>query len=405
MYDVVIIGGGIVGATLACGLAGTRLRVALLERNVPPPAPTGDYGLRLSALSLGSVAILERLGVWARLDAARLCAVERMHVWDAGGSGRIDFDAATIGEACLAYIVENDALSAALWDILRTNGRVRSHCPATIRSVEFEHRHALVALDEGTVLRTRLVVGADGASSAVRSLAGIRVRRWDYGQQAIVANVRTERAHGAGAWQRFLSTGPVAFLPLADGRCSIVWSVDVALAERLLAMDDEAFMEALGEALGGRLGRVHATSLRRAFTLERLHAQHYVAPRVALVGDAAHAVHPLAGQGVNLGVLDAAVLAEELRAAATARRDPGGMTLLRRYERARKGDNLAMLFLTDTLQRLFASQLPAVQRLRNAGLALTDVLTPVKIALMRHATGTTRVPGDGLGEGPADVRS
>ncbi len=404
-YDVVIVGGGIVGATLACALAGARLRVALLERNAPPRAPTGDFGLRVSALSLGSAAIFERLGVWARIDGARVCAVEQMHVWDAGGNGRIDFDAAAIGEACLAYIVENDALSASLWEVLRTGTRVRSFCPVTIRSIEFEDRLALVALDDGTVLRTRLVVGADGASSAVRTHAGIEVRRWDYGQRAIVANVLTERSHAASAWQRFLPTGPVAFLPLADGRCSIVWSVEAATAERLLMMQDELFMEALGEALGGRLGRVCATSPRRAFMLERSHAQRYVAPRVALVGDAAHVVHPLAGQGVNLGVLDAATLAEELRAAAAAHRDPGGMPLLRRYERARKGDNLAMLFLTDTLQRLFASELPVMQRLRNAGLALTDALTPVKLALMRHAAGTAVARGSGAGGRAAGLRS
>jgi 2-polyprenylphenol 6-hydroxylase len=402
-YDVVIIGGGMVGATLACGLANARLRVALLERNAPPPPPTGEYGLRVSALSLGSAAILQRLGAWARLNAERVCAVEQMHVWDASGTGRIDFDAAAIGEPCLAYIVENDALSASLWEVVKASGCVRSYCPATISSIEFGDPYVLVGLDEGTVLRTRLVVGADGANSVVRTQFGIGVRRLDYGQQAIVANVRTERPHAASAWQRFLPTGPVAFLPLANGCCSIVWSVDTALARRLAMLNDEAFMEALGEALDGRLGRVCATSERRMFALERLHAQRYVAPRVALIGDAAHAVHPLAGQGVNLGVLDADVLAEELCAAAATQRDPGGMSLLRRYERARKGDNLAMLFLTDTLQRLFASRLPAVRRLRNAGLALTDVLAPMKTALMRHATGrVTR--GDGAGEPRAELR-
>lgn len=387
LYDVIIVGGGIVGATLACALAQTRLQVALLERRPPPPMPAGDYGLRVSALSLGARAILEAVGAWRHLDARRICPVERMHVWDAGGTAAIDFDAAEIGEPHLAYIAENDAIAAALWRCLDARAQVQIFCPAEIGALELRERTACVALAGGMRLQARLVVGADGAGSAVRAQAGIGARRWDYEQQAIVANVTTERAHRGVAWQRFLSTGPLAFLPLADGRCSIVWSVDAERARALLALEHAAFMAALAEALGGRLGRVLATTPRVAFPLQRLHAERYVAARVALIGDAAHSVHPLAGQGVNLGLLDAAALAEVLRAAAAVGRDVGALAVLRRYERWRKGDNLAMLFFTDAMQRLFASRRAPVQRLRNAGLALTDALGPVKEALMRRAAG------------------
>jgi 2-octaprenylphenol hydroxylase len=231
------------------------------------------------------------------------------------------------------------------------------------------------------------VIGADGPRSRVRQQASIDLTAWGYAQQAIVATVAPEQSHASTAWQRFLATGPLAFLPLADGRCSIVWSVDSEQADILLAHEDARFLEALATAFGDRLGAVVATSTRAAFPLQRAHAKRYVDSRIALIGDAAHTVHPLAGQGVNLGLLDAAVLAEVLLDADGAGRDIGSVPVLRRYERWRKGDNLAMLAVTDGLKRLFGNSMVAVARMRNLGLDVTDSVRPVKNMFMRRAAG------------------
>lgn len=386
-HDVLIVGGGIVGATLACALAGEQLRIAILEHNAPPPVPSGDYALRVSAIAPSSRTIFEGIGAWSGMQPQRMCPVEEMHVWDARGSGAIHFDSADLGEPCLAYIIENDAMLAALWQRIARCDDIDSYYPSEIAGIEVHDTHVTVHVGAGVRLSARLLVGADGPRSTVRTHMGISTRRWDYAQQGIVAMVAVEKPRWHTAWQRFLPTGPLAFLPLPDGRYSIVWSVDAAQAEDLLAHDDAAFIEALQAAFGERLGRIRSSSARLAFALQRAHAQRYVAPRMALIGDAAHTVHPLAGQGVNLGLLDAAVLAEVLLDAHRACRDIGALTTVRRYERWRKGDNLAMLILTDGLKRLFGSSISALEQLRNAGLDLTNAVIPLKRTLMRHAAG------------------
>jgi 2-polyprenylphenol 6-hydroxylase len=386
-HDVLIVGGGIVGATLACALADEQLRIAILEHNPPPPPPSADYALRVSAIAPSSRTIFESIGTWSAMQPQRICPVEEMHVWDAGGSGAIHFDSADLGEPCLAYIIENDAMLAALWQRIAQCKHIDPYCPSAVAGIEVHDTHVTVDVGAGVRLSARLLVGADGPRSSVRTRMGISTTRWDYAQRAIVAMVAVERPRRHTAWQRFLPTGPLAFLPLPDGRYSIVWSVDAAQADHLLARDDAAFMEALQAAFGERLGRIRASSARLAFALQRAHAQRYVAPRVALIGDAAHTVHPLAGQGVNLGLLDAAVLAEVLLDAHSAGRDIGALTTVRRYERWRKGDNLAMLVLTDGLKRLFGSSVSALQQVRNAGLDLTNAVMPLKRTLMRRAAG------------------
>ena len=386
-YDVVIVGGGIVGATLACALAEEHLRVAILEHNPPPPAPNGDYALRVSAIAPSSRTILERIGAWSGVQPQRICPVEEMHIWDAGGTGAIHFDSADLGEPCLAYIIENDAMLAALWWRIAQCEDIDAYCPMGLGGIEVHDTYVAVDLVEGGPLSARLLVGADGPRSTVRTQMGITSTHWDYAQQGIVAMVAVEEHRRHVAWQRFLPTGPLAFLPLPDGRYSIVWSVDAARAEDLLAQDDAAFLGSLQAAFGERLGRIRSSSARLAFPLRRAHAQRYTAPRVALIGDAAHTVHPLAGQGVNLGLLDAAVLAEVLFDAHRSGRDIGSLATIRRYERWRRGDNAAMLLLTDGLKRLFGSSVPVLTQLRNTGLDVTNALMPLKRILMRHATG------------------
>lgn len=386
-HDVLIVGGGMVGAALACALADQHLRVAIVEHGRPPAMPSGDYGLRVSAIAPGSRTILEAIDAWSRVPAQRICPVERMNVWDSQGAGAIYFDSADLGEPYLAYIVENDAVQAALWQRIAASDNIEPYCDSAIADFEVCDSYAHIEFDDRTTLKARLLVGADGARSFVRTRMGTAVTRWDYAQQAIVAMISTESPERHIAWQRFLPTGPLAFLPLPDGRYSIVWSVNGERAEDLLALDDRAFIEALQAAFGDRLGHINASSARLAFPLQRSHAEHYVGARVALIGDAAHTVHPLAGQGVNLGLLDAAVLAEVLLEAQDHQRDIGKLTTLRRYERWRKGDNLAMLVFTDMLKRLFASSIAPVARARNLGLDLVNATTPLKLMLMRRAAG------------------
>lgn len=387
-FDLVVVGGGMVGAALVCAVALQGLRVALVEGRLPQHAwPKGEVDLRVSALSRASQRILARLGAWERMVGLGVSPYREMRVWDAEGSAEIHFDSAQLGEPDLGHIVENRVTQLALWERLEAFEGVTRYCPEQLARLHLGSDEVEVVLGGGAVLRAALVVGADGRDSSVRAQAGISTQGWSYDQLAIVANVRPERWHQETAWQRFLPTGPLAFLPLRDGRCSIVWSADEPRARELMALDEAGFADALAEAFEQRLGPVLEVGPRAAVPLRVEQAERYVLPRLALIGDAAHAVHPLAGQGVNLGFLDAAVLAEALRVARAAGRDIGALRVLRRYERARWGDNLAMLAAMDGLKRLFGNPLPPIARLRNLGLGLTDRLPPLKSLFMRQALG------------------
>jgi 2-octaprenylphenol hydroxylase len=387
-FDMVIVGGGAVGATLACALKDKDLDIALLDTRAPEPFDAkAEVDLRVFALSMASRRVLQAVGAWESIATARLSPYREMHVWDAEGEGSIHFDSADLGEPELGYIVENRLLQDALWARLKDQPRITLLHPAQAEGLTLTDEGATLDISGGRRLKAKLVVAADGAASGTRALAGIETEDAAYGQRAVVAHVRTELPHVMTAWQRFLPTGPVAYLPLADGRVSVVWSADEAEAERILALDDAGFCAALTEASAARLGKVRETTKRLAFPLQRLHAREYIRPRFALAGDAAHAVHPLAGQGVNLGLLDAAALAEVIGDALARGRDIGDKSVLRRYERWRKGDNLTMIFALDGFKRLFSNDIAALARLRNAGLRAVDGFTPLKHAFVRRAMG------------------
>lgn len=381
--DVLIVGGGMVGASLACALGDSGLKICILDSRVPMPSAVDHLDSRVSAITLASRNYFRNLAVWDRLQHQRVVPIEGMQVWEA--DGEIRFDAADIGEPCLAYIVENSAIQQALIERLQSFANIHTLWPVQIDALRFDNAAVTLTLSDGCSLTARLVVGADGADSAVRRFANIDTRYVDMNQKGIIATVHTEHAHGRIARQRFLPTGPLAFLPLADANaCSIVWSADTARAEALMDVTDSAFIGELHTALGDTLGRVVSVGRRQAFALALAQAQNYIAPRLALIGDAAHTVHPLAGQGVNLGFLDAAALADCVLASV---RDPGLHRALRRYERARKGDNLGMMAVTGGFKYLFGNELPLIRRLRNIGLNLANRATPVKRLIMRHAAG------------------
>jgi 2-octaprenylphenol hydroxylase len=386
--DVVIVGGGLVGATLACALGKCSLSVRLVEARPPAPLHADDpLDPRVSAFTRASERILENLDVWDRTAAERRSPFREMHVWDATGSGAIHFDSAWVGEPYLGHIVENRAVLTGLQSRLEGLSNVRSLCPAAVVDVAMGADRARVQLAEGGVLGARVLVAADGSASRVRRLAEMPVRGRGSPQKAVVAVVTTSRGHRETAWQRFLPTGPLAFLPVFDGRCSIVWSTRPEEADALCAMEGEAFLARLEEAAGGALGSMRAVEGRAAFPLRRQYAPSYVGPRLALVGDAAHTIHPLAGQGVNLGLLDAAAMAEVLLEGAARGRDIGSLRVLRRYERWRKGDNLAMLLLMEGFRSLFGARSEAVRWLRNLGLTLVDGVEPLKAEIIRRAMG------------------
>ena len=382
--DVAVVGGGMVGGGCAAMLAATAatagLKVALIEAAaVPMPAPAEPLDLRVSALSHAAVSLLRATGAWPRVLERRPCAYERMIVWDAGtapeGPDTLTFDAAQAGEANLGFIAENRAVAAALRERAGALG-VRL-LEGAADGLELAPERARVSIG-GRALTARLVVAADGAGSPLRALAGIEVARHPYPQDAVVAHLTPERAHGAAARQRFLRDGPLALLPLSDGRVSIVWSTAHEHAAALVALDDAAFGAAVTQASETVLGELRAGGPRAHFPLTRAQAQRYTARRLVLVGDAAHTVHPLAGQGVNQGFLDVLRLVEELGAALARGEDPGDPRALGRYARARRAENLAMGAAMDGLWRLFAGRNPALARLRRAGLGLVEHLPPAK---------------------------
>src|SRR6202140_5370649 len=401
MFDVAIVGGGPVGACaaglLARGAAGGSgaLRVALLEPGAPAPLPAdAPLEARVVALSRASERTLTRAGAWPRIRGPRLSPYERMRIWHESvapdSEQALVFDAADAGEPNLGFIAENRLLQTALLAAFTDAG---GHLePAQLSALEITDAGVNLTTS-GRVLTARLAVGADGAQSTVRRAAGLTAEVCGYRQTAIVArgaSVPTARPHQATAWQRFMHNGTLAFLPLADGTSSLVWSADDALAAQLLGATASGFAQQLDRASDLALGSTRLVSERTSFPLRRLAAQRYVAQRVALVGDAAHVVHPLAGQGVNLGLVDAAALAQLVLAAAGQREDPGALGVLRAYERWRKSEVALMSTAIDAFDRLLAHGLGPLARGAQRGLSWVNRSQELRRFFIRRALGMPR---------------
>lgn len=378
-YDLIVVGGGPVGASLARAARG--LAVALLAHEQRPPrAEPGVLDSRVYALSPGNVEFLRRIRAWQAAPADRLTPVHAMRVFGDDAASCIEFDAYGAGVPELAWTVEDTILQDALWSALDAE----VVAPARCERLSVDADAAVIKLSDGRSIRGKLVVGADGANSFVRQHAGIAAVEKDYGQMAVVANFSCEKAHSNTAFQWFQGGPVLALLPLPGRQASMIWSLPHGAAERLCGLEPEGLCREVEAASGHVLGSLSLITPARSYALRHLSAQRMVGPRVALAGDAAHVIHPLAGQGLNLGLQDARLLAQMLLERELVR-DPGDLRLLRCYERGRAEPILAMDAMVDGLFRLFGSGSSAVSRLRNAGLNLTDRLPVLKNILMRHA--------------------
>lgn len=392
--DVAIVGGGMVGLAVACGLQGSGLRVAVLEQRVPEPlAADAPPQLRVSAINAASEKLLTRLGVWQDILSRRASCYHGMEVWDKDSFGHISFDDQSMGYSHLGHIVENSVIHYALWNKAQQSSDITLLAPAELQQVAWGENETFLTLKDGSMLTARLVIGADGANSWLRNKADIPLTFWDYQHHALVATIRTEEPHDAVARQVFHGEGILAFLPLSDPHlCSIVWSLSPEEAQRMQQASEDEFNRALNIAFDNRLGLCKVESARQVFPLTGRYARQFAAHRLVLVGDAAHTIHPLAGQGVNLGFMDAAELIAELKRLHRQGKDIGQYIYLRRYERSRKHSAALMLAGMQGFHDLFSGTNPAKKLLRDIGLKLADTLPGVKPQLIRQAMGLNDLP-------------
>ncbi|WJV54373.1 FAD-dependent 2-octaprenylphenol hydroxylase [Prodigiosinella aquatilis] len=393
-FDVVIAGGGMVGLALACGLQGSGLRVAVLEKQPMDEQPSGpDHALRVSAINTASEYLLRQLGVWQSITEQHVSPYNDMFVWDQDSFGHISFSGKEFGFSHLGHIIENNVIQRALWQRASHASDITLMAPVTLKQVVWGDNEAFITLEDGGMLTARLVVGADGAHSWLRQHADIPLTFRDYGHHALVANIRTVNPHQSVARQVFHGDGMLAFLPLSDPYLSsIVWSLPPTRAQMLMALPADEFNKQLAMEFDMRLGLCQIESQRQSFPLTARYARSFAAHRLVLMGDAAHTIHPLAGQGVNLGFMDVAELIAELKRLQSQGKDIGEYLYLRRYERKRKHSAALMLASMQSFRDLFAGNHPAKKLLRDIGLKLADTLPGIKPTLVRQAMGLNDLP-------------
>lgn len=388
-FDIIISGGGMVGTSLAAALGQHAIRVAIIEPHLPTLEwPMTEHDIRVSAITRSTEKMFDSIGSWASMCDMRVASYQHMRVWDQFGDGSIHFDSTDLGEPNLGHIIENSVIHKALLDRLNQLDSVKIITPTQVTELQQHDDHIDITTDNGERLSAKLLVAADGANSWIREEVGIKTSGWLYDQSAVVATIQTEKEHQHTAWQQFMPSGPLAFLPLEQGNLSsIVWSTSHEEAARLSELNQENFLSELHEAFGDHLGQMVSVGPRGIFPLQLKHANRYCAERVVLVGNAAHAIHPLAGQGLNLGINDVNELAGLIIEAHDSHQDIGEFALLRRYERARKGENVAVTAAMDGFKRLFSNEQPLLKMMRNIGLNLTDHAGPIKNQIIRQAMG------------------
>jgi 2-polyprenylphenol 6-hydroxylase len=398
-FDIAIVGGGMVGLAMAAALAQSDLKILLIEKNHlsaqlgtqlldNKPVEDGEFDVRVSAISPANRELLSRLQVWQFIPTERLADYQRMSVWDGDGTGEINFSAAQIAQPNLGVIVENRVLQAALLKRIESFGNIHCCFGEELELLDCLDKHIEITLSDGQHFKSQLVIGADGANSLVREKAGIESKQSDYQQTAFVMNVKTQYSHNNTAWQRFTATGPVAFLPLAnDHLCSIVWSIDKDKAQPLIDLGADAFVEKLEQAFESKLGEVSAVSKHFGFPLIKRHSSRYLDKRIALIGDAAHTIHPLAGQGVNLGFQDVDCLAKTIMRLQRQGRDFSLLQNLRPFERERKTENLVMQNAMSGFKHLFSNQSMPITLLRNFAMSALDKVPMAKEMIIKKAMG------------------
>lgn len=401
--DIAIVGAGLVGAALAASLNGSGLSLALidsqteasLQKNLSAASSVNDFEPRVSALTVASQCLLKEVGAWEKMNQSQIQAYQKMKVWDELGTASIEFDSAELYQDSLGCILENQLIVSALHSVLANQKNLTTYLGSKLTSIQLVENEAeqhLITLDNGQQIQCKLLVAADGANSKVRQWASMPTREWDYQHEAIVATIKTAKQHQKTAWQRFSEKGPLAFLPLADAKdtqqfCSIVWSQETAQAKHLMALSESDFLTELSKAIEFNLGELEAVSRRYSIPLRQRHAKTYVKPGIVLLGDAAHTIHPLAGQGVNLGFKDVKVLSDILIEADKQNLEVNNMVLLKRYQRQRQGDNLLMMGAMEGFKRLFEQPDPIVRWLRNIGMGWVNKQHFLKNQIAKHAMG------------------
>jgi 2-octaprenyl-3-methyl-6-methoxy-1,4-benzoquinol hydroxylase len=386
-HDVIVVGAGVVGSSAALMCARQGLSVAIVEAHSPKPWQQDKPDLRVYALALDNQQLLEHLDVWAEIQSKRIAPYRAMTVFDEVDGRPLQFKASDLGRDVLGYIVENNLLVDTLWQKVQQEKNITTYCPDKIESLHNQEKDVIVGLQSGKQLSSQIVLGADGALSKVRSLLEIKTDTHDYHQQGIVAYVKTELSHQNTAWQRFLSTGPLAFLPISETLCSIVWTLPTERAEQLMHVSPELFCSALDSAFAGTLGKTELTSERAAFPLNRQLAKTMMQDRTLLLGDAAHAVHPLAGQGVNLGLRDVADLQKSIEKSKNTGVGLLDIKILSHWATLRYSENAMAAYAFENINRVFSNDNFALSLIRGSLLGLGNKITPLKNALAKFAAG------------------